>query len=224
MDSAQGIEQREDYLASRVLLVNFASVHTTSITFTQAIYDLAAHPELIPPLREEIETLVALEGWQKSTVMKMHKLDSCLKESIRMHPLSQTGSGRKTLKPFTFSNGVTVPEGVTVVAPIEQIHMDPSIYENADKFDGFRFNRLRERDGNAKYQAVNVNNEYLHFGNGQHACPGRFFAVNEIKLMLAFTLLRFDFRTKDGVRPRDGCFQTANFPNMKAEILFKKSS
>jgi hypothetical protein len=41
----------------------------------------------VEPLREEIETLVKEEGWTKASVMKMRKLDSFLKESIRMNPL-----------------------------------------------------------------------------------------------------------------------------------------
>lgn len=47
MDSAQGIETRSDCLASRVLLINFASIHTTTISFTHVIYDLAIHPEYV---------------------------------------------------------------------------------------------------------------------------------------------------------------------------------
>jgi Cytochrome P450 len=53
------------------------------------LYDLAVHPEYVQPLSEEIETIVAQEGWTKSTIMKMRKLDSFLKESIRLHPLGQ---------------------------------------------------------------------------------------------------------------------------------------
>lgn len=32
------------------------------------------------------------------------------------------------------------------------------------------------------------------FGHGQHACPGRFFAVNEAKIALAHLILKYDFR------------------------------
>lgn len=52
--------------------------------------------------------------------------------------------------------------------------------------------------------------------------PGRFFAVNEIKLMLAFTLLRFDIKKKDGVRPTDIKFQNFIAPNRNAEVLYRK--
>jgi hypothetical protein len=51
-----------------------------------ALYDLCSRPEYMAPLREEVEAL-ASEGWTASNVSKMRKLDSFLKESIRLHPL-----------------------------------------------------------------------------------------------------------------------------------------
>jgi cytochrome P450 len=88
-----------DDLPNRIIVLNFAAIHTTSMvskrfdiilqkTFTHAIYDLVEHPEYIAPLREEIEALLAVDGWSYSTMTKMHKLDSFLKESIRCHPLA----------------------------------------------------------------------------------------------------------------------------------------
>ena len=63
-----------------------------------------------------------------------------------------------------------------------------------------------------------------HYGNAYtDGSPGRFFAVNEIKLMLAFLLLRYDVKTVvDGVRPADMKFQITIIPDRKAKILFRK--
>ena len=52
--------------------------------------------------------------------------------------------------------------------------------------------------------------------------PGRFFAVTLMKLMLAFILLRYDIKTKDGVRPADTKFQKFLIPDVKAKILFRR--
>jgi cytochrome P450 len=79
-------------------------------------------------------------------------------------------SARKAMKPFTFSNGVTIPKDTIVALPLMGVHYDESVYENANEFDGFRFSRRLERDGeNAKYHATNISEEYLQFGNGHHA-------------------------------------------------------
>lgn len=51
--------------------------------------------------------------------------------------------------------------------------------------------------------------------------PGRFFAVNEIKVMLAFMLLRYDFKL-DGERPPNSEFRGAAFPSTVGKVLFRR--
>jgi cytochrome P450 len=72
---------------------SFAAIHTTSITLTNVLYDLAANPEYAEVLREEIEHISAEEPdgkLRKKTMPKLRKLDSFIKESQRINPL---GSG-----------------------------------------------------------------------------------------------------------------------------------
>ena len=59
-----------------------------SQSLTHALFDLAAAPEYIQPLREEIESVLAVEGWTKIAMGKMWKLDSFLKESQRVNGLT----------------------------------------------------------------------------------------------------------------------------------------
>jgi len=61
-----------------------ALISTYPQAFTSTFYYLACHPELHDPLRNEIETIVEEEGWTKSAVARMHKLDSVLKEAQRL--------------------------------------------------------------------------------------------------------------------------------------------
>lgn len=142
------------------------------------MYDLASYPKYISPLREEIEAVIMLEGWEKSAISKMHKLDSFLKESSRLHPLGagislsfsplkQVGAPRKALETFTFSDGTTVPKGTLLGVPLTAIHYDKKIYPNAHEFDGLRFYNLTKlnRD-NTKYQWADINLDYLVFGAG----------------------------------------------------------
>ena len=77
---------------------------------------------------------------------------------------------RVAMKAYTFANGITVPKGTQVGVPISGLQKDESIYENASIFDGFRFSKIRERDGNnPKIYSVNTSDEFVHFGNGPHA-------------------------------------------------------
>ena len=52
--------------------------------------------------------------------------------------------------------------------------------------------------------------------------PGRFFAVDLIKMILGFVILRYDIKVTDGKRPVDTIFQLARYPDMGAGILFRK--
>lgn len=51
---------------------------------TNILYDLAMYPEYIAPMREEVEAIVKAEGWTKTSVAKMRKVDSFVKESQRL--------------------------------------------------------------------------------------------------------------------------------------------
>ena len=53
--------------------------------------------------------------------------------------------------------------------------------------------------------------------------PGRFFAVNELKAMMAYLLLNYDVKMEnEGVRPKDSFKGTRTYPDPVAEVLFKK--
>ena len=53
--------------------------------FTHALYNLAAQPQYIKPLRDEVEGIIAEDGWSKISIGKMRKLDSFLRESQRVN-------------------------------------------------------------------------------------------------------------------------------------------
>ena len=55
--------------------------------FTQALFYLAANRQYIQPLREEVEEIVEKDGWTEIAVRKMRKVDSFLKECMRMEGL-----------------------------------------------------------------------------------------------------------------------------------------
>ena len=178
----------------------------------------------------------------------MKKLDSVIREAVRIHPLStseflspihptlapiqdpppvasllfilleltgnQGAFQRKVLKPFTLSNGQTIPAGTCIEVSAVGVCTDTDLYPDADRSDPLRFYRLRQeaKDGGAVEKAalnqfVSVTSENLTFGFGRHACPGRFFAANEIKMVLANALLRYDFKAIDGT--------TGRYPNIE---------
>ncbi|KAI9434918.1 cytochrome P450 [Lactarius psammicola] len=224
MNEAKGVERSLEGLARRMLVVNFAAIHTTSTTFTNVFYRLLSNPEYIEPLRHEVETAVAEEGWTKAGLDKMHKIDSFLRETQRVDSLNSATLHRLALRPFTFSNGVTVPAGTLVAAPTGAINRDGEIFPNPEEFDGFRFAKPREGDGNAVAvrQALSTSADNLTFGIGRHACPGRFFAVNEVKALLAHVVVTYDIKFEEGEQaPRSLYIGSTRIPG-NANAMFRK--
>lgn len=86
MDAATGEEKKLENLSQRILILSLASIHTSALTMTQALYDLCANPEYFEPLRQElIDVLLKHGGWQKIVLSNFIKLDSFLKESQRLN-------------------------------------------------------------------------------------------------------------------------------------------
>lgn len=104
-------EQRTvDEMIVRILRLNFAAIHTTSIvsqhlprtqvvnllsyqSFTHALYQIAAEPQKIQePLRQEAIEVIAREGFTKAAVEKLVLLDSVLREVMRYYGLSSSQS------------------------------------------------------------------------------------------------------------------------------------
>jgi len=211
-------------LCLRILFLNFASIHTTSMTMTQALLDLAAYPEHQGPLKEEIETVLhEFGGWTKQALTHMKKLDSVLRESQRMNGVAIASVMRKAKVPYTLSDLTYLPKGTWVFSPASAIHHSEMNYKNPMEFDGFRFSRIREQPGfEAKYQAVSTSEEYLPFGHGSHACPGRFFAANLLKILLAYTICNYEFKTADGKRPANRYYGVQCIPAISTKLLFRK--
>ena len=78
----------DDRQAFQQLTLTMAAIHTTTMTVTQTLYDLAAMPEYVQPLRDELNEALAQSGgkFDKSVLSKLHLLDSFMKESQRYNP------------------------------------------------------------------------------------------------------------------------------------------
>ncbi|KAF6750322.1 cytochrome P450 [Ephemerocybe angulata] len=215
-------------ISMKVTLLNFAAIHTTSLTSTNILFDLAARQEYIAPLRAEIEEAIASHGWSKDAMNRMRKLDSFMKESSRLSGFSGISMRRKVMKDFVFTNGTVVPAGVTVAVASGEIQIDPEYYEDPRTFKGFRFSDMRENGSDEldplRHQMISLDPTYMLFGFGRHACPGRFFAVNEVKALLAYIILNYDIKLEgDSTVPPDGFWFGGNrAPSSSGEVLLRK--
>ncbi|PHH91714.1 hypothetical protein CDD83_10562 [Cordyceps sp. RAO-2017] len=208
------------------LIIAAASIHTTHGLLCECIYDLAAHPDVQDELREEAHQILEVEeGWMhKESMAKLKKLDSFMREVQRLRG-NIVSFIRKVLKPISLSDGTQLPVGTRVVAPLAGIAHDERFFPNADQFDPLRFYRLRQEsaEANHRLQFTSISDTYVNFGAGRHACPGRFFAGNEIKLVLARFVLGYDIRLRSGdVRPKPMSIVMTKSPSPNAVLEFRR--
>ncbi|KAG7445281.1 cytochrome P450 [Guyanagaster necrorhizus] len=224
LDITHGDERRRTVkdLSTRVLSLNTAAIHTTSMTFTTALYALAAHPEYAETLRNEIESVIREEGCTKAAMGKMNQLDSFVKEAQRVYgTMGVFGMQRTTRKDFVFSDGTVVPAGYQIVVAALSTHTDEENYEDPLEFKPWRFSEMRQQEGEGiRHRMATPSLDFVFFGHGRPACPGRFFAVNELKALMSHVLLNFD--VKMDKFPEPIWFSDAQRPNESGKVLFRK--
>lgn len=206
IDAVKGKDRTPDTIAHVQVVLALASVHTTLIRMVNVLYDLVADgPKLVEELRVEIEALASSStGWREAPYDKLLKLDSVCRESQRMSPPTTLGLKRLFHLPYTFKDGLHIPQGTYVCLPVYAIKNDPEHTRDPEIFDGLRNYRLllekRNADGekaSKEYAFTSPSQTALGFGYGKSACPGRFFASMVIKMVLVKCLTEYDFQFLD---------------------------
>ncbi|KAI3334656.1 cytochrome P450 [Ustulina deusta] len=147
-------------------------------------------------------------GWTKTALARMTHVDSALRESLRINGFVERGIMKMVVAPagVTLPDGSHVPRGTKVGVSGYSIHHDERNYVDAKRYDAFRFARPRDGDGDAAGKKkekekekkkrpqglVNTSETFLSFSHGSHACPGRFFATNQLKIALGHIALLYD--------------------------------
>lgn len=206
------------------LFMAFVAVETTSTTVAYLMLDLLDHPDAIPRLRNEIITILRGNGWKKTSLQQMKLLDSAMKESQRLHPLNMINMQRKVTKNVTLSDGTFLPKGAHTFVRWES-RCSGETYPNPDKFVVDRFLEKRESGeagASSKWQYVTTSPDHMGFGHGRQACPGRFFASNEIKVAMVHLLLKYDWAHADDGRWPDQMVSNIPIMSFEQRISFRR--
>uniref|UniRef100_A0A8C3W8G4 Cytochrome P450 n=1 Tax=Catagonus wagneri TaxID=51154 RepID=A0A8C3W8G4_9CETA len=160
----------------------FEGHDTTASGISWVLYALASHPEHQQRCREEIQGLLGdgtsitwdLLGQMPYTTM-------CIKEALRLYPPVPV-IGRKLSKPITFPDGRSLPAGIILSLSFYALHHNPKVWPNPEDFDPSRF-----ASGSAQHSHA-----FLPFSGGSRNCIGKQFAMNEMKVAVALTLIHFE--------------------------------
>ncbi|XP_070601921.1 cytochrome P450 4B1-like [Erythrolamprus reginae] len=179
-----GIGLSDEEVRAEVDTFMFEGHDTTASGISWLLYCLAQHPEHQERCREEIKSILGdRDTIEWDDLNKMAYCTLCIKESLRLYS-PVPGVSRELTKPITFFDGKTLPEGTWVVISIHLIHKNPNVWPNPEMFDPLRFSpeNLSSRNSHA----------FIPFAAGPRNCIGQQFAMNEMKVVLAMTLLRFE--------------------------------
>ncbi|XP_044280391.1 cytochrome P450 7B1 [Varanus komodoensis] len=182
----------------------WASVANTIPATFWAMYYLLRHPEALEVVRDEIDHLLQSTGQKMgpgySVCLTREQLDnlvyleSAVNESLRL--CSSSLSVRSIKKDFMLklegNLEISLRKGDWIALFPATVHMDPEVYEDPKNYKFDRYVEDGKRRTSFYKQGRKLKYFLMPFGFGSNICPGRFFAVNEIKIFLFFLLSYFD--------------------------------
>ncbi|XP_061859452.1 cytochrome P450 4A5 [Colius striatus] len=181
---ANGVGLSDEDLRAEVDTFMFEGHDTTASGISWLFYCLALHPEHQQRCREEIQGIMGdRDTVEWEDLGKMTYSTMCIKESMRLFPPVPSVS-RYTSKPVTFADGRSLPEGCHISLSIFGIHRNRDVWEDPEKYDPLRFS--------PENSSQRHSHAFLPFSAGPRNCIGQQFAMNEMKVALALTLLRFE--------------------------------
>jgi benzoate 4-monooxygenase len=176
-----------DILAECSVLMN-AGTETTTAAFTNSLYLIYKHPQVLAKVREEIEAVCGTEEVASyETLSQLPYLRACIEESLRVRPPSSFGLPREVPAGGRMIAGQWVDGGVTVSVPTYSLLRDEEAFEQPEQFMPERWltDNKEKRDRMMK--------SHLPFSVGPRACIGRNIAYYEQFLVISTLVRWFDF-------------------------------
>lgn len=163
-----------------------AGHETTSGLLSFAIYYLLKNPDMLARAQAEVDTVLGRDISLPPTMAQIGKLEyvrAVLFEALRLWPTAPAFS----LTPYEdeiIGGKYPIKKGAFVSVLALALHRDKSVWgEDPDTFNPENFM------GDAEEQRPP--DSYKPFGNGQRACIGRQFAIQEAILVMGMILQRF---------------------------------
>ncbi|KAI0789904.1 cytochrome P450 [Abortiporus biennis] len=157
------------------------SLHTTA-TLQWLILALLLNPEVQTKAHEELDRVVGHSRLPDfEDLSNLPYIQAIVKETLRWHPTVPL-IDHSTTEDDEYK-GNFIPKGTVVIANIWGLLHDPDTYPDPLKFKPERF---LTPDGQLD---LNVKDpSFAAFGFGRRICPGRFFAINTLNIIVASLL------------------------------------
>ncbi|XP_070850129.1 cytochrome P450 4F3 [Chaetodon trifascialis] len=193
-EDGQGLTDEEIQAEANTFM--FAGHDTTASAICWTLYNLARHEHYQEKCRQEVTELMrGRDGheveWEDLSSLPFTTM--CIRESLRLHSPVQAVTRRYT-QDMDLPGGRTVPTGAICLVSIYGTHHNPAVWTNPHEFDPLRFDPTNKED--------RASHAFIPFSSGPRNCIGQKFALAELRVVVALTLLRF--RLTPGVNPELG--------------------
>lgn len=174
----------------------FAGHDTTASAICWTLYNLARHEHYQEKCRQEVMDL--MQGRDRHEIewedlSRLPFTTMCIRESLRLHSPVQAVT-RKYTQDMALPGDCTVPQGAICLVSIYGTHHHPAVWTDPHEFLPLRFDPANT-EGRASHA-------FIPFSSGPRNCIGQKFALAELRVVVALTLLRF--RLTPGVNPELG--------------------
>lgn len=170
-----GSPMSAEELRDELMTALVAGHETTASQLAWAFAELARVPRVQGLLAQELDA----DGDDAYMV-------ATINEAMRRRPVLPNAEPRLVKQEIEIG-GVRYPPGVVLIVSAYLVHHDPAIYPNPYEFRPERF--LESAGGKAPGTYT-----WLPFGGGRRRCLGASFAVQEMKVVLAAVVSRFELQ------------------------------
>lgn len=187
------------------LVILWASQANTIPATFWSLFQMIRSPEAMKAASEEVNGALQSAGQELSSggnaiyldqeqLNNLPVLDSIIKEALRLSSASLNIRTAKEDFTLHLEDGSYNIRKDDIIALYPQLmHLDPEIYPDPLTF---KYDRYLDESGKAKTTFYRNGNKlkyfYMPFGSGATICPGRLFAVQEIKQFLILMLSYFE--------------------------------
>ncbi|MEM6584937.1 MAG: cytochrome P450, partial [Pseudomonadota bacterium] len=186
-DAVTGERLFDENIRYQINTFLIAGHETTSGLLSFAIYFLLNNRDVLKRAYAEVDEVLGRNIDAVPTLSQIGRLSyirAILFEALRLWPTAPA-LGLAPFEDEVIGGKYAIPKGTFTTLLIPSLHRDPSVWgENPNAFNPDNFSRDSE--------AARPAHAYKPFGNGQRACIGRQFAIQESILVLGMLLQRFE--------------------------------
>uniref|UniRef100_A0A672GL30 5-beta-cholestane-3-alpha,7-alpha-diol 12-alpha-hydroxylase-like n=1 Tax=Salarias fasciatus TaxID=181472 RepID=A0A672GL30_SALFA len=203
----------EESMIDRYMFVLlWASQTNTGPTSFWVLLFLMKHPDAMAAVKQEVDDVLRQSGQSvqpggplvdltSEMLLKTPILDSIVMETLRLTVALFYFRDVKEDMTVNMADGrqYSIRKGDRIsVFPYSALHIDPEIHPDPQSF---KYNRFLNPDGTRKTDfykgGTKLKFATMPWGAGVSMCPGRFFAVNELKQFAFLMLVYFEFELKN---------------------------